>query len=128
MDLVIDKCYLELDKRSNVMNVRGFIYGKGRIESLDVELDGTEPYKFELQIPVFRQLIKEFNGEYYYRKGRKAQGDDIFISLTERLEPRRVTLDSIKRNSPDNGDAINQNALGAYNLFKNAKYLGNYNV
>lgn len=126
MDLVLDKCYLELDKRTDIMSVRGFIYGKGRIECLDVDLDGKEPYKFMLQTPLFRQLLKEFNGEYYYRKGRRTKGNEIYISLTERLEPRRVTLDSIKYRSPDNGDALNQNAQGAYNLFKNAKYLGNY--
>lgn len=126
MDLVLDKCYLEIDKGSILMNVTGYICGAGMVESLGLNLDGVEPYEFTMATPLFRQLIKEFNSSYYFRKSRVASSDEVYISVTKRMSPRKVTLQSIKDRSEDNGDVINNNGLCLVNLFRNANYLGNY--
>lgn len=119
--LVIEKVFTELDKREKKVWVKGVLLCNGRIESLDINI--TDKYYFKFTGNEFIRIFKEMNRKYYINH-RKTSIKGIPISITERLEPRMISWESLRNKNPDNGDHINSLIGGLAYVFQDSECLG----
>ena len=121
MKLVIETLYTEFYNHTSKIRYLGYLEGQGKCETLNVEVDGK--HTFDLYNTEFGRLMREFDGEYYVRF-LHANGDSVPFTYIRSIKPRLITFESLRKNSPENGDFLNCCRSQILRVFNNSKFMG----